>query len=475
MASSSKKRSVEPAHYVPESEAKKINQSRSGDLSQTANVPVLYTTDMERIMKKLHHGSYRFDPLPQHAPYLRFDRSLPIAPFDVEGTRPWEPLGVPPEFEDEAELWHDAVAAPLWRTLMLLDDEEYLRSENITGLMHFIAHGSAEDKLVCIPEAGRFIARRCYTPMDEESKAAIRASTLDFVWTVAHDTIQVDENKAHGHWVGILHIRSERLLVLFDTAPSEDRARRMLRLYHDGWEQAGLDNPPVRIARARTPIQTKGWTCGAWIAHFFYIIVRDPPQWGTEEEGPQGEMSMINGLATVIRKYLGLHPRAGDKEVPRHYWPDKRPSPISEEFESPSARFSSPYVPCISADQTYPSSSDESRSRQPPPKTRYDFKAEYVPRPPLGDQRAEAMLRKEYTTPYRWVGDTYKSAGRRPEPYFVQGWPGWKKYKESISGDPPEDKAQKDRERAKQREELAKRRGRSPELRMLEDKPRRRI
>ncbi|RYP44788.1 hypothetical protein DL768_008779 [Monosporascus sp. mg162] len=98
----------------------------------------------------------------------------------------------------------------------------------------------------------------------------------------------------------------------------------------------------------------------------------------------------------------------------------------------------------------------------------------YKPRPKVGDQRAMAMVQGQYVTPYKWVGNTFEDAGQRPEPYFPQGWPGWAKYKSLISTEKPEDRAQKEQERAKQRKDLARRRGRSPELRMMEDKPRKR-
>ncbi|RYP11827.1 hypothetical protein DL767_011442 [Monosporascus sp. MG133] len=114
----------------------------------------------------------------------------------------------------------------------------------------------------------------------------------------------------------------------------------------------------------------------------------------------------------------------------------------------------------------------ESASPGQTPKRPLDLR--YTPRPAVGGQRAEAMARGQYVTPYKWAGDTFEDAGRRPEPYFPQGWPGWSAYRSSIDADKPEDEAQRERERARQREDLARRRGRSPELRMMEDKPRKR-
>ncbi|RYP39741.1 hypothetical protein DL768_010697 [Monosporascus sp. mg162] len=223
------------------------------------------------------------------------------------------------------------------------------------------------------------------------------------------------------------------------------------------------------------PRQTRHYTCGLWVAYVFFIICRDPAKWGnnimTDGSG-LGEYRMQNKITDMIRGFLGLKPEEEDAERNAGEWPGNPPSPLAEDDDD-------------EPDSDQSARLFQSRRRQrklrPDQATQPDltpsklpFEMKYKLRPAVGDQRAMAMVQGQYVTPYKWVGDTFEDAGQRPEPYFPQGWPGWGRYKAMISTEKPEDKAQKEQERAKQREDLARRRGRSPELRMLEDKPRKR-
>ncbi|RYP53968.1 hypothetical protein DL770_010975 [Monosporascus sp. CRB-9-2] len=204
---------------------------------------------------------------------------------------------------------------------------------------------------------------------------------------------------------------------------------------------------------------------------------------------------MLNSMEKTIRGYLGLTSRQEDIPRPAGLWPGKSLSPSSDDSGEPdTGKALSPrndqqpsmIPPDQRRDDPRESTLRATATPMPPPQStrpkhtlptqppKPTFEPKYKPRPAVGDQRAQAMVEGRYNTPYRWVGDTYETVAQRPEPYFPQGWPGWPKYKASIVEQEEEDKAQKERERAKQREDLARRRGRSPELRKLEDKPRRR-
>ena len=93
-------------------------------------------------------------------------------------------------------------------------------------------------------------------------------------------------------------------------------------------------------------------------------------------------------------------------------------------------------------------------------------------RPAPGDDRVAAMVAGDYVTPYRWEGDTYENAGRRPEPHFPKGWKGWDDYNKRLAQ--LEDEYAEDTlrdttaERAQRAAQRAQRRGRSPEFRQLD-------
>ncbi|RYP52870.1 hypothetical protein DL770_011009 [Monosporascus sp. CRB-9-2] len=515
--SSSKKRTMQGE----DEGSKKLNTSYSGDLSQSANVPVWENEDVRQQLQKMHNGNATPHPVKEATPRFRFDRAIAIHPYDEDGQRPWRKITPPPS--RSMEDWSDAVAAPLWRTLMVLQDRNYLRSEHVTALIQVIGQDVPQRMMAVIVEAGRVIAHGKANRIPSETEEVIRTKNPGYVWSIAQTRVPTDEGP-RGHWIGMLHVRSERLVLTFDTYPNPDRVQLLLQLYREAWEGSGFDNPPVRAAIARMPPQFRYYTCGLWVAYAFYIITRDPSRWGRDEISDRtawGENLMEFKITNMIRGYLGLRPDDEDVERALGTWPGRVPSPVTEaEDDDPDTDQSprpagtrrrrlththrestvEPSVEGTAGPQSHgptdhprQSSTRSSVATMPPPPppiqtkppmpqtVRPDttpekplFEPKYKPRPAVGDQRAVAMAQGQYVTPYKWVGDTFEDAGQRPEPYFPQGWPGWPKYKSAISTEKPEDKAQQERERAKQREDLARRRGRSPELRMMEDKPRKR-
>lgn len=54
-------------------------------------------------------------------------------------------------------------------------------------------------------------------------------------------------------------------------------------------------------------------------------------------------------------------------------------------------------------------------------KTMFDFSGSGHPQ----HNREELLRSGEWSTPYRWVGDTYSTVANRPIPNHTQGWKGW--------------------------------------------------
>lgn len=77
------------------------------------------------------------------------------------------------------------------------------------------------------------------------------------------------------------------------------------------------------------------------------------------------------------------------------------------------------------------------------------------------------MASNTYITPYQWKRDTYDRAGRRPTPYFPQGWMGWDQFSKQVSQVERAEKVKADAEKADARRQRLIKRGGDPDASIL--------
>lgn len=214
----------------------------------------------------------------------------------------WPDSIIPSGFNAEK---YREIAPLIWDALTAKVNEEYLTKGQLDGIAQMTQQRIPPRALLYICEINPGAKMR---KVDREH---LDTHKPGFIWVIQQRMMGSSE-----HWVGLLHWRARKLLLVFDSFGDDKACHNMLEMYRGFWSRdSGLPNAPTQAARVmHLPQQANNWCCGLWVSYYMMFLFRQPNLLDTWKRLDRAayEVSMLGTWERTIRGYLMLKPRQFD-------------------------------------------------------------------------------------------------------------------------------------------------------------------